>query len=248
METTFLFAGLPIKVIHQYKLIRNLSRDYLTDLIPVIIISVNSGDIDFEKRSMFLLHGDDSSYSSLKDDYFEFIAVQRKISDILPVYNRVLFHGSALAIDEKGIVFTAKSGVGKSTHSEIWRKVFGKKVIMVNDDKPFVKIASSGSIIYGSPWDGKHHLSSNVAFPLKAICFLSRSETNQILQVNGQDFYSNLFQQIYIPEDTFVIKKTLSLIDELIKGTKLFDLRCNMDEEAAYVSYKYIMEVLNETE
>lgn len=248
METNLLFAGLPINVIHQYELTRKLSKDYVTDLNPVIVLSVNSDDIEYEKKCLLLLHGENSIFSSLQDDYFEFIAVQRKISDLFPLYDRILFHGSALAIDGKGIIFSARSGVGKSTHAELWRKAFGERVTMVNDDKPFIWVGENNSVVYGSPWDGKYHFSSNVSFPLKAVCFLSRNETNQIKQVDGLDCFPNLFQQTYRSEDLFIFKKTLSLIDRLIKNTRLFDLRCNMEEEAAYVSYQGIMEVLNETE
>ena len=51
---------------------------------------------------------------------------------------------------------------------------------MVNDDKPLLQITKNGVIAYGTPWDGKHHLSSNIAVPLKAICILTRASENHI--------------------------------------------------------------------
>ena len=51
------------------------------------------------------------------DPYLETLAVYRKIAERMPSYDTVLFHGSALAIDGDGYLFTAKSGTGKSTHT-----------------------------------------------------------------------------------------------------------------------------------
>jgi hypothetical protein len=52
---------------------------------------------------------------------------------------------------------------------------------MVNDDKPLVRVAGDGgAVAYGTPWDGKHRLSSNVAVPLRAICVLERAGENRI--------------------------------------------------------------------
>jgi serine kinase of HPr protein (carbohydrate metabolism regulator) len=51
-------------------------------------------------------------------------------------YGVILFHGSALSLDGEGFIFTAKSGVGKSTHAGLYRELYGERVEMINDDKP----------------------------------------------------------------------------------------------------------------
>ncbi|MDD7517902.1 hypothetical protein [Ruminococcus flavefaciens] len=43
----------------------------------------------------------------------------------MPDYDTVLFHGSVIAVDGHGFLFTAKSGTGKSTHTRLWREYFG---------------------------------------------------------------------------------------------------------------------------
>ena len=80
-------------------------------------------------------------------------------------------------MDGEAYIFTAVSGTGKSTHAMLWREVFGERVRMINDDKPLIRITPEGkAVVYGTPWDGKHHLSKNSAFPLKAICWLTRAK------------------------------------------------------------------------
>ena len=45
------------------------------------------------------------------DGYLETLAVYRAIAERLPEYDTVLFHGSVIAVDGDGYIFTAKSGV-----------------------------------------------------------------------------------------------------------------------------------------
>ena len=91
---------------------------------------------------------------------------------------------------------TAASGTGKSTHVALWRKYFGERAVMVNDDKPLLRI---GDVVtaYGTPYDGKHKLSNRIAVPLKAICILTRAAENSIVPVTKTEAYTMLLQQAY---------------------------------------------------
>ncbi|MBQ4214191.1 MAG: hypothetical protein II673_03355, partial [Ruminococcus sp.] len=61
--------------------------------------------------------------------------VLTKISrEVLSGYNGCFFHSSSLELDGEGYLFTALSGTGKSTHTANWRRYFGDRVTMINDD------------------------------------------------------------------------------------------------------------------
>ena len=187
------------------------------------------------------------------DGYLESLAVYRKIAEKMPDYDTILMHGSAIAentlgpakangsaiaFDGAAYLFIASSGTGKSTHTRLWRELLGERAVMVNDDKPLIRVTEAGAVIYGTPWDGKHHLSSNIAVPLKAICILTRGTENQIESVTPGEAYPMLLQQVYRPADPAALAKTLSLIDTLAASVSLWHLRCNMDPDAARVSYE----------
>ena len=138
----------------------------------------------------------------------------------------------------EGNLFTAKSGTGKSTHTRLWRELFGERAVMINDDKPLIRIAENGVTIFGTPWDGKHRLSTNCAVPLKAICVLERAEQNTIRRMHSSEAYPILLQQIYRPDDSTAMMKTLSLAGRLSQTVDLWKLGCNMEIEAAEVSYQ----------
>ena len=48
------------------------------------------------------------------------------------IYDTILFHGSVIAVDGEGYLFTAKSGTGKSTHARLWRETFGDRAVRVS--------------------------------------------------------------------------------------------------------------------
>ena len=151
--------------------------------------------------------------------------------------NIILFHGSAVAVDGTAYLFTAGSGVGKSTHTRLWKEYFGKRAIMVNDDKPLLKAGSGSITIFGTPWNGKHKLGSNFAVPLKSICVIMRSEQNHIEQITGSHAYTMLLQHAYKPMNMRKLAKTLDILDIISNNTAVYKLYCNMEVKAAEVAY-----------
>ena len=202
-------------------------------------IRITQSDIDFEREK--------SAREDIKegipirrfsDAYLETLAVYRKIADCLLSCDTLLFHGSVIAVDGEGYLFTAKSGTGKSTHTRLWREYFGERAVMVNDDKPLLHITDSGVTAYGTPWDGKHRLSTNIAVPLKGICILTRNAKNHIEPVEPHAVYPLIVQQTNRSLSADGMKHTLSLIDRMLHVVPVYRLCCNMDIEVARVAYE----------
>ena len=164
-----------------------LCRDYETSGLPGIPITISPEDIARE-REKSVLEAVKNSRRVIEwpDSYLETLAVYRKIAEIIPEYDTFLFHGSAVAVDGEAYIFTAESGTGKSTHARLWREMLGDRAVMVNDDKPLIRVHADGTaVVYGTPWNGKHHLGNNIAVPVRAICEIKRSEENQIRETFG---------------------------------------------------------------
>lgn len=166
----------------------------------------------------------------------EYLNLYRAICETLIEKDTVLIHGSALAVDGQATLFGALSGTGKSTHAKLWRQLLGDKVTMVNDDKPLVRTAPDGAVIYGTPWQGKHRLGSNISIPLKHIVFLHRAEENSIVPMG--DYFPLLLQQTYRPKDPVLMAKTLDILGRLSKQVSFWSLGCSMDISAAETAFK----------
>ncbi|MBE6984777.1 MAG: hypothetical protein E7434_04035 [Ruminococcaceae bacterium] len=173
-----------------------------------------------------------------KDNYLETTAVYRKIAEAFIDDDIFLFHGSVIAVDGEAYLFTAKSGTGKSTHTALWRDMFGERAVMVNDDKPLLEIKEDKVIVHGSPWNGKHGLGENISVPLKALCVLERGEKNMIERIDATSALPLLLQQTNRMSDPSKLMKTLGLVDKLMKLVPIYRLKCNMDPEAAKVAYE----------
>ena len=222
-----------------YSKVHELCADYRYSGTADFSIRTTRKDIEYEgnkSRNEDIKEG--IPIKNFSDDYLETLAVYRKIADKMIDYDTILFHGSVIAVDGIGYLFTAKSGTGKSTHTRLWRELFGERAVMVNDDKPLIKVSENGIMVCGTPWDGKHRLSTNISVPLKAVCVLERSEGNHIEKVTADSVYNMLVQQVYRPQSPQKLLKTLQLIDVLSENVGLYRLGCNMDISAAETAYK----------
>lgn len=228
-----------------YPYFQDYCKNYIcqTDELTDIVIDVEFSDIQTERNKAAtenLNQGVDViSYS---DEYLETLAIYRKIADALLEFNTILFHASVVAVDGEGYLFTARSGTGKSTHTKLWMDCFKERAVMVNDDKPLLKLTEDGVYAYGTPWDGKHRRSSNISVPLKGICILERSMDNHIERIEDKEIlrqiYPMIVSQTHRTTNPTRVLKTMQLIDELMGKVPLYRLGCNMDPEAAIVSYK----------
>ena len=231
-------ANKVVEINSLYDEVHKYCSNYLTEDKPEYSVTITQSDIDFERdKSIKEQQNKNQKIINYSDSYLEELAVYRKIADKMLDYDTILFHGSAIAVDGVGYLFTAKSGTGKSTHTRLWCKYLGDKATMINDDKPLIHI-SNKIIVYGTPYDGKHRLSTNTSVPLKSICILTRSSENHIKKITKEEAYTTLVQQVYHSEDTMKMQKTLELIDILAEKVDLYLLSCNMDIEAAKVAYE----------
>lgn len=236
------FAGVRIRIETFYEYTHHRCRDYRAE----------GPDYDFEVR-ITQTELDSERYIAIRRDLregipeeeraypeapIEFIAVCRRIAERLPEYGAVLVHGSCVAVDGEGYLFIAKSGVGKSTHTRLWCRMFGGRAEMINDDKPIVSVTDGGIVISGSPWAGKDHLNTPATVPLKGISALERAEKNKIVRLDRKEAYDALIRQIFRPSDAGRLKQTLALADEIVKTAAFWRLSCNLKSEAALVAYE----------
>lgn len=231
-------AGQVIGVSALYEQTRTFCKNYLTDAPASFEVAVTPADIAYERqRSARADELEGAAVREHADPYLETLAVYRKLAQLLVQDDILLMHGAVVAVDGQAYLFTAKSGTGKTTHTRLWMRQFGDRAVMVNGDKPLLHITSEGVTVYGTPWDGKEHLSTNTSCPLKALCILTRSETNHIERISKKEALPMLCQQSYRPCSPIGAQKMLTLVDRLGSSVPLYRLGCNMEPEAALVAY-----------
>lgn len=243
MEGTYRIAEHLIRIRTLYAQMHREAAAFASAGAADFAVEITQRDIDYERvRSAVTAQREGRDDSGATDAYLETLAVYRKIAERMPQDDTVLFHGSAIAVDGQAYLFTAASGTGKSTHARLWREMLGERAVMINDDKPLLHIGTDGATVYGTPWNGKHRLGTNGSAPLRAICILGRGETNRIERIDRRTAYPTILQQTYRPASAEALQKTLTLIDRLTERVALYRLFCNMEPEAARVSYEAMKE------
>ena len=239
MENTYRIANRNITIRSIHSGVHKLFKDYLTDGTADFSVEIKQSDIDTELQKCREQEAREGIFRTGRNDpYLEELSVCRKMAEKMLEYDTILFHGSTVAVDGEAYIFTALSGTGKSTHAALWREYLGEKAVMVNDDKPFIEIREGKAIAYGTPYDGKHHLSTNISAPVKAICILERADVNSIEKISPEEAFPTLFQQTYNTQDNAGIGKTLLLLNSLLGCCNFYRLHCNMDIEAAMLAYE----------
>ena len=151
-------------------------------------------------------------------------------------FDGTFLHASAVIVDGKAYLFSADSGTGKSTHTEKWCRLFGARYL--NDDKPALRRINGTWMAYGTPWSGKHDLSSPEGAPVGGIAFLKRGEENSICPLTAKQALPRLMAQSLLKLSKAQMEKQLMLVDKLLQEVPLWELTCRNDDDAAYLSYE----------
>ncbi len=146
----------------------------------------------------------------------------------------MVLHGSCMALDGKAVIFSAPSGTGKSTHTGLWRQLYGDRVTVINDDKPAIRFNAQGQpIAYGTPWSGKTDLNCNVSAPLHALVFLQRASDNAIRRLSATEALLYMNRELSHPyHDEQLDQTLLDTALRLIQSVPVFLLSCTPDERA----------------
>lgn len=169
--------------------------------------------------------------------FLERTAIQRQAAGFGLERKTILLHGSTVAVDGNAYLFTAPCGVGKSTHTRLWRQLLGERAVTVNDDRAFLQILPGNILAYGSPWSGKHGLDTNICVPLAGICILERSSENRIAPIAPEDALPFLQSQVYVPSES-AAEPLRCLTSQLAESTPLWKLSCNKDISAARIAFE----------
>ena len=231
---TLRVAGLAIGIDNRFDYITKLARDYLTDEPAVFTVRATDEDITEEAKMTDI---------RFPDGYLESIVAYRKIAEILPTYDAFVFHGAVLNYGGRAVAFTAKSGVGKTTHTRLWLSEFGDNVHYLNGDKPIIRFIDGVPYACGTPWRGKEGYGVNEMAPLHALAFLERGVENSATAIRSEEIVTFLLTQMYMPRSSpTAAVLSMRLADRLTRAVRRVRLRCTMDPSAAHVAYSAMLD------
>lgn len=174
----------------------------------------------------------------LSDEDCEYLSTGGSFYYQLLKFDGMLLHASAAVMDDKAYLFSAPCGTGKSTHTALWKKTFGEQnVEILNDDKPALRLENGRWYAYGTPWSGKTDQNLNMKVPVAGICFLHQAKENEIKPFIGNKAIFSILEQTARPRGVEERRKMLELTSKLVEKVPIWQMGCNMDPEAAHLSY-----------
>ncbi len=182
------------------------------------------------------------SYPLLSEEDAELMAVGYAFAYKLIKRGGFVLHASAIEISGKCFLFSAESGVGKSTHTAFLEKTAkGLSPLIINDDKPAMRNINGAFFAYGTPFSGTSERNLNIASPLGAIIFIEQGKENRSRRLSPADALPLLLANTLRPKDAGNIDILLSTLDALISSVPFYSLSAINDISAAEHSLKHII-------
>ncbi len=224
-------AGITVDLGYKYDKMKKQAAAYHIDEDVKPDMTIYLSDDFLEKKHK------ENPHLSLED--CEYIFTSSIFYTGLLHYGGFMLHSSSVYMDGKAYLFSAASGTGKSTHTGLWQKVYGKdRAQILNDDKPAIRIGENGIFACGTPWSGKTDLNINVVAPIGGICFLERSEENWIKRVDGGSAILKLMNQTIRPTDANDMNKLLTHVDRVLTEVPVYMMGCNISDDAAILAFE----------
>lgn len=145
--------------------------------------------------------------------------------------NGFSIHAAAINYNEKGILFTAPSGTGKSTQAKLWEKY--RKAEILNDDRPVIRMKDGKWYVYGTPWSGSDLPVLNKSVQLSAIIAIKQSAENRIRRLTSREAVNYVMARCFLPYfDQKLMDIFIEHIGSVIQNIPVYLLNCRPDEEA----------------
>lgn len=173
-------------------------------------------------------------YLENKEKYLEFsrnVIYHLGLETLLRVNEGLLLHASLIRWEEKGILFTAPSGTGKSTQAELWKQY--EEAEILNGDRAALRKVDDTWFAYGLPYAGTSGIYKNENVKIAAIVVLRQAKENKIRSLTPGEAFLHLYPELTIHRwDREFIEEIWERITCLLEEVPIYLLECMPDSGA----------------
>lgn len=167
-------------------------------------------------------------------DYARNLITLMDIEATLLDFGAIILHSSLICWKGGGIIFSAPSGMGKSTQAELWRQYEGAEIL--NGDRAALRKKNGIWHGYGLPYAGTSGIYRNESAPLKVIVALRQATENRIRRIAGAEAFSYLYPETMIHRwDPQFESRAAELLLSLLSEIPVFLLECRADRGAVEI-------------
>lgn len=180
---------------------------------------------------------------SLKDDVFH--AVRLFFLYLTHSQSMLMVHSASMLYRNKVWLFSAPSGTGKSTHVNIWNRLFNTPI--VNGDLNLLAIENGLPVVKGTPWCGTSGITDTNTYILGGIILLKRDTEDSVEELPNDQKRLLVFQRLISPAwNADQIAFSITMIDRLAEDILICRLHCTADDNAAVTMKERIDDYVND--
>lgn len=144
---------------------------------------------------------------------------------------RLCLHASCVHTPMGGILFSGRSGVGKSTQAELWCKY--RNARQINGDRPILSKGDNRWQAWGSPYAGSSHCYVNESCPVTAIMILRQAEKCTLRRLSIPEAFRAVWSGLTMYSwDQKFVEEACNLTMDLIGTVPVYEFGCTPDAEA----------------
>ena len=160
-------------------------------------------------------------------------------------HDSCVLHGVVMEYNGMGILVTAPSGTGKTTHTRMWRD--RENALIINGDRCLCRKIDGKWYAYGMPWSGSSGEYINRKVPITAIVTLKQDSCNHVHYMTELDGTLYLMQRVFAPVWSCDMQnKAFDITEELARTIPMLELYCRPDFESVDVLKEAILNLEKE--
>ena len=143
----------------------------------------------------------------------------------------VILHCSVVKTGDQVMLLSGPSGIGKSTHADLWVKYKNAKVI--NGDRTLICKRNDQWMSLGWPICGSSEICHNEDYPISRVVFLGQAKENQGRRLSYVEGIKHLISQTTANNwNADFVQKVWQIIEEMAADVPVYEYGCNMEKAA----------------
>lgn len=153
------------------------------------------------------------------------------LESLLLQENRLCLHASCIETRLGGILFSGRSGIGKSTQSDLWCR--HRNATLLNGDRPILSTSGDIWLAWGSPYAGSSHCHLSRSCPISAIVMLRQDISCSLRPLTQPEAFRAIWSGLTMNSwNAKLVEQAVELTVKLIDTIPVYEFACTPDVRA----------------